>query len=273
MPRASWTGTLQFGLVEIPVRLVRATVPNDVRFHLVHKADGGRIHYKRVCALDGEEVPYEDIVRAFEVEQEEVLTVTPDELSWLEDHSPRTIEIEDFVDEREVDPVLFERTYFVEPKESGRRAYLVLLAAMERSGCVAIGRLTMRLREHLCALHPYRGSLAATTLRYAAEIAPPPDLNRGGMLSEVDPRELALAGQLIESMTTRFRHQHYKDDYRDRMVELLRRKARGLMPSIEPRRPAASGSLIEALSASLNAEGYSTSIRREATRTESPTTH
>jgi DNA end-binding protein Ku len=258
MPRAVWKGSLAFALVSIPVSLRTAVAAGGVAFHGIHDEDGGRIRRRAVCSVDGAAVPRAHIVKGFEVERGRWVTVTDAELHALDPVASRTIEIVEFVDPHEIDPILYERTYWLVPDEGAARAYGLLGAAMVGLQRVAIARLTMRGRVHLSAIRPVERdrekgrALALTTLGYADEILPAPSL--AGPDAQLGEPELALAERLVESLSGRFRPERYHDERRDKVMALLLQKAEGkttgeLAPP--PATPPAPADLRGALEASL----------------------
>ena len=170
MPRAIWSGAISFGLVNVPIKLFTATSQRDVRFHQLHDKDGARIQQKRVCSKDGEEVPMEHIVKGYEVSRDTYVIITPDELDALDPKASRTIDILDFVDLDEIDPVYFDSTYYMVPEKGAAKAYALLLEAMRKSNKVAIARVVLRQKQHLVALRPLKNALSMETMLYADEV-------------------------------------------------------------------------------------------------------
>jgi DNA end-binding protein Ku len=254
--RAIWSGAISFGLVSIPVRLYGATEPKDVRFHQFEKDTGKRIHNKRVAEDTDREVDFEDIVKGYEVEKGQFVLVTPEELEAAEPERSRTIEIEDFVDLSEIDPVYFEKTYYLAPaEESGaERPYLLLLRAMEDTNKVGIGRFVLRSKEYLAAIRPTEGLLALETMFFSDEVRTVEDVENVPVKARVGQRELDVARQLIESQSTSWDPSRYEDTHRERVLELIRRKAKGEEIVTEPEaEPTPMGDLMDALRASVEA--------------------
>jgi len=253
-----WKGTLSFGLVSVPVKLYSAVTSRSVHFNQLHGADGGRIRQKRVCSADGEEVPLEEIVKGYEIAPERYVVIEDAELATLTPKATQAIEIEDFVEFSEIEPVYFDQPYHVVPDRGGARAYRVLLAAMSETGKVAIARVVLRSRERLVAVHPRGDVMMMSTLNYADEINPASELSElSGLDVEREPvgeRELDVARRLIESLAEPFEIGRYKDTYREAVLELIERKASGEEIVVEPR-PAVQAlqapDLISALEASL----------------------
>lgn len=249
-PRSTWSGSLSFGLVNVPVKLYTAVSEKDVRFNLLHAGCGSRIQQKRVCAKDGCEVSAEQIVKGFEVEKGKWVTVTPEELASVE---TKTIAIEAFVDAREIDPVYFASTYWVGPGEHAERPYALLLGAMAKTGKAAIAKVTMRGKEQLCCVRARGGVLALSTLNYADEVNGTADI--APEVPEVSEREMALAERLIESQAASFDPAAYRDEHRAKVLALIERKAAGETVEIAAEKPAAPViDLAAALEASLAAK-------------------
>jgi DNA end-binding protein Ku len=254
MARAIWTGALTFGLVNIPVRLHTAVAQKEVRFHMLHAKDGARIRLKRFCSAEEQEVPYDEIVKGFEVSRGRHVTLTEDELQALDPKASRTIEIRDFVDLAEIDPIYYERTYYLLPEKTAAKAYRLLLEAMRASGKVALGTFVLRTRESLCCIRPIEDALALSTMNRADEVVPLSSLELPEA-AEPSDRELQMAGQLVESLSAPFEPGRYPDVHRERVLELVERKAEGEVieaPAPEAA-PAEVVSLADALSASLAA--------------------
>ena len=256
MPRSLWTGAISFGLVNIPVKLYSATSPKDVRFHLLHDADGVRIQTKRVCPADGEEVPYEHLIKGYEIAPDRYVPIDPKELEALAPEASHAIDIEDFVSLDEIDPLYYERSYYVVPDKTANKAYALLHRAMSETRRVAIARMVMRTKQYLVAIRPRGKALALSTLLYADEVVAQDQLPEfPDAIANVNERELKMAQQLIDSLSGPFDAKKYRDDYRERVLELIERKAEGepLPEQPEVKQPAKVINLMEALEASLAA--------------------
>ena len=255
MPRAIWSGAISFGLVNVPIKLFTATSQKDVRFHQLHDKDGARIQQKRVCSKDGEEVPIEHIVKGYEVSRDKYVLITPEELEALDPKASRTIDIQDFVDLEEIDPVYFDSTYYMVPEKGAAKAYALLLEAMRKSKKVAIARVVLRQKQHLVALRPLRNALSMETMLYADEVVSPDTLEGLPEDVEVTDRELAMAQQLIDSLADAFKPERYRDDYRERVLDMIERKAEGqeVVVAEEEEEQAPVVDLMAALEASLAA--------------------
>lgn len=257
MARALWTGAISFGLVNVPVKLYSATAQKTVRFHQLHDKDGVRIQQKRICPADGEEVPYEHIVKGFEIAPDRYVTITQEELDALDPRHTKTIDIEEFVELAEIDPVYYDSAYHLAPATGGAKGYRLLLSAMEEAGKVAIGRFVLRTRQQLCALRPANGVLVLSTMLYGDEVHAPERLDELEALGDVEAneREVAMARELIESLSAPFEPEKHKDGYRERVLELIERKAAGEEIAVQPaaKEPAAAPDLMAALEASVAA--------------------
>ena len=253
MVRSIWSGSLSFGLVNVPVKVVSAVRQKDVRFHMLHAADGARIQQKRVCSADGEEVPYEEIVKGYQVGTDEYVTVTDEEMGALDPEKTQTIDIQDFVDIYQIDPIYYEKPYYLVPEKGAGKAYKLLLQAMAEAQKIAIARVVMRTKEHLVAVRPVGNVLAMTTLVYHDELVDQADLEvpEKGAPTE---KELAMAQQLIDALTTDFDPEKYHDEYRERVMHLIESKAEGKEVVTPPRRETVrTKDLADALAASLAA--------------------
>lgn len=258
MPRAIWSGAISFGLVNVPVKLYSATSPKSVRFHQLAARTGARIKQKRVDSSTGEEVPYEEIVKGYELAPDRYVRIEPEELEALDPKATHTIEIEEFVDQEEIDPIFYQHTYYVVPTAGGAKAYRLLLEAMRSTGKVGIGRIVLRSKRQLCALRPAGGVLALTTMLFGDEVLPPERLDELDAVAEAQSseRELAMAKQLVETLAGHFDAAKFKDDYRERVLELIERKASGeqvVAPPPAPQPQTSAPDLIAALEASLEA--------------------
>jgi DNA end-binding protein Ku len=254
MARAIWSGALAFGLVNIPVKLHSAVSQKEVQFHMLHAKDGARIRMKRFCSAEDREVPYEEITKGYEVSRERYVTLAPEELDAVAAKATRTVEIRDFVELAEIDPIYYERTYYLVPEKTAAKAYRLLHEAMRSSGKVAIASFVLRTRESLCCVRPIDGALALSTMNRADEVAPVSELELPEAPAPSE-RELQMASQLVESLTTPFEPERYPDLHRQRVLELIERKAEGATIEVpEPEEaPSKVVSLADALSASLAA--------------------
>jgi len=256
MPRSIWTGSIAFGLVNIPVKMYPAVQPKDVHFHQLHDADGVRIQQKRWCPADEEEVPYDHIVKGYEISKGRYVVIQPEELRALDPHATGTIDIEQFVAQSEIDPLHYEHSYYLGPDRGAAKAYALLLAVMERADKVAIGRVVLRTKQYLTLLRPFQGVLAMETLLYADEIVSPSEIAGPGQV-KLGAAELKMAEQLVESLSGEFNPEQWRDEYRERVLELVRKKAEGAEIAEAPEmvRAAPVLDLAAALRASLESKG------------------
>ena len=224
--RSIWRGAVSFGLVSIGVKLYSATEDKDIRFHQVHATDGGRVKYKRVCSIDGEEVEYSDIAKGYELPSGEVVILTDEDFDELPLSTRREIEVLEFVDQDEIDPIMFEKTYYLEPDGPAARPYVLLRDALDNAGQVAITKIAIRQRESLAALRVRDGVLVLHTMRWPDEIRRPDFAFLDEEIS-VRPQELKMAEALIGSMTAEFDATQFTDDYREAMTALLEAKQSG----------------------------------------------
>ena len=253
--RSMWKGGISFGLVMIPVRLYAATEQKDIAFRQVHRTDGGRIRFRRFCSICDEEVPYEDVVKGYELSTGEMVVLDDDDLADLPLPTTKSIEVLHFAPAEQLDPILFNRSYYVEPEAAGARAYVLLRDALEQSGRIAVAQVALRQRESLATLRSRDGVLVLETLLWPDEIreAAFPFLQQE---IEVRPQELTMAASLIDSMTTDFEADAHHDRYREALVEVVDAKVQGReLTQPAPLEIAAgpSTSLADALKASLAA--------------------
>ena len=229
MPRPIWSGAISFGLISIPIRLFPAVRRKNVSFNQIDSETGSRVKMKRVSAETGEEVAYDDIVKGYEVTKGNYVIITEDELSTLDPKKSRTIDILEFVQLSEIDPLYFDSAYVVAPDELSAKAYAVLEQAMERAGMVAIASFVMRTKQYLCALRAADGKLLLSTMVYGDEVADFNEIEAFEHLEDVvvKPAELAMAEQLIESLTEPFEPAKFEDDHRQRVLDLIQAKVDG----------------------------------------------
>jgi DNA end-binding protein Ku len=229
MARAIWTGSISFGLLNVPVRLYSAVARRSIALREIRESDNARIKHRRVAEGTDEEVPYEEIVKAFEITPGNYVPLTKDEMSALAPEKTRAIDVLDFVDIEEIDPMYFDSPYYLGPAEGAEKAYSLLAAAMEASGKAAIARFVFRNKEHLAAIRASNGVLTLTTMRFADEVVPPNELD--DVLPQKKPkvakREQEMAEQLIDSLSTHFDPSGYRDEYREQLLGLIERKAEG----------------------------------------------
>ena len=269
--RSMWKGAISFGLVMIPVKLYAATEQKDIAFRQVHRVDGGRVRFRRVCSIDGEEVPYEDVAKGYELPDGEMVVLTDEDMAELPLPTTRSIEVLHFLPEEQLDPILLNRSYFVEPDPAGARAYVLLRDSLDRSGKVALAQVALRQRESLATLRPRDGVLVLETLLWPDEVRVP-DFKFLDDDIEVRSQELQMAASLIDSMTVDFDPDEYHDHYREALQELVDAKVEGreIVQPEGPSEPAELTSLADALKASLAAAQGGTRQAGEVTAAASP---
>ncbi len=252
--RSMWKGAISFGLVTIPVKLYTATEQRDVSFRQVHAEDGGRIHFRRVCSLDGEEVPFADVAKGYELPDGEMVVLTDDDLDHLPLPTARSIEVLNFSPAEQVDPILWNRSYYVEPEPAGTRAYVLLREALDRTGKVGVTKVALRQRESLAALRSHDGVLVLETMLWPDEIraADFPFIDQD---VDVRAQELRMATSLVDSMTEDFDPGQYHDEYREALQQMIeaRVEVHEVAPPPEPAAEEEPASLLDALQASLDA--------------------
>jgi DNA end-binding protein Ku len=256
MARSIWSGAISFGLVNVPVKVFTAVRKKDVRFHQLHAKDGVRIQQKRWCPKDEEEVAYDEIVKGYEISPGQYVVIEPEELDALDPEATRTIDIEDFVDLVDIDPLYFDSNYYLVPDERGEKAYRLLLEAMQDAGKVGVARVVMRTKQYLVAVRPVGEALVMTTLNFDDEVVSQKELEGlPGSKQGASDRELRMAQQLIDSLATDWEPSQYKDTYRERVLDLVEQKAEGkeIVSQPEAERPAPVVDLMAALEASLAA--------------------
>jgi DNA end-binding protein Ku len=229
MARAIWSGTISFGLVNVPVKLYSAVHPKDLQFHQFDP-NGNRIQYKRVSEKTGKEVDYSDIVKGYEAKKGQYVMVDPDELAAYKPKSTKTVEISDFVDLDEIDPIYYESTYYLAPDgEAAAKPYRSLVEAMEKKGKAAIGKVVIRTKQYLAAIRPLDGVLVLSTMRFADEVVPMSEVKNGSSGKDASPssREVNMASQIIDSLSAEWDPSRYHDTYREEVLKLLKKKAAG----------------------------------------------
>jgi DNA end-binding protein Ku len=246
--RSIWKGAISFGLVTIPVKLYSATEQKDVSFHQVRRSDGSRIRYKRVSQADGEEVPYGEIAKGYELENGETVVLTDEDFADLPLTTSRAIDVLQFVPLEQVDPIFFEKSYYIEPDKAGAKPYVLLRDALEESGKVAIVKVALRNRESLATLRVREGVFVLETMLWPDEVRKP-DFAFLDEDVDVRPQELAMAGSLIETLTGDFDPEEYKDSYREALQEVIEAKIAGHeVKQPEPAQPT-SGTVVDLMAA------------------------
>jgi DNA end-binding protein Ku len=256
MARSIWSGAISFGLVNVPVKLYSATSHKEVSFNMLHKKDGARIKQQRVCSEEGVEVPWEEIAKGYEISPGRYVMLDKDELGALNPKADKSIAIEDFVDQSDIDPIFYENAYYLVPDRGAAKPYALLLDAMKKTGKVGIARVVLRTRQYLAAVRPLGKGLALSTMLYADEINPMDELEElPGPEAKPKERELEMAQQLIESLGTKFEPEKYTDEHREQVLALIEKKAKGeeIVVAQEPEEPAKVVNLMDALQKSLAA--------------------
>ncbi len=265
MPRSIWSGSISFGLVNIPVKAYSAIREHDVHFHLL-APDGSRVHNQRVSEKSGKVVEYRELKKGYETSKGRYVTFDQDELKALAPPSSKTIDIEDFVALEDIDPIFYERTYHLAPgSDAAARAYGLLATVMEERGRVGIGKVVMREKQYLAAIRPYGKGLALSTLLFADEVVDQDDIpGVPSRRARVSPRERALAEQIVDSLESEWKPSRYHDDYEEELRKRIKAKQRGKLETVaeEEQPPAKVVDLMEALQASLERGG------RRPTRTK-----
>lgn len=245
--RSIWKGAISFGLVSIPVKLYSATEERSVSFHQVHRDDGGRIKYRRVCQTCGEEVAYADIAKGYELSSGEVVVLTDEDFADLPISTSRSVDVLQFVPLEQVDPMYFAKSYYLEPDGMGAKPYVLLRDALEKSGRVAVVKIALRQREQLATLRVRDGVFVLETMLWPDEIRTP---DFGFLEEDVDvrPQELEMAGSLIDSMTGDFQPSDYSDSYREALQAVIDAKVEG-REIVQPEEPEESGEVVDLMSA------------------------
>jgi len=263
MARSLWTGSISFGLVSVPVRMYSAVEEHTLHFNLVHEPDGSRIGYEKVCKAEDKSVPDDEIVKAFEYEKGEWVYMTDEDFEAAAAENHRTIDIRAFVPFDDVDPIYFERTYYLGPAQDGERVYALLARAMADSGLAGVAKWVMRDRQNLGLLRVRDGVIAVERMHFADEIRSPEGLAPSD--AEVNKQELEMAAQLIEQFKGDFKPEEYRDTYRDALCEIIEAKRKGKEVRVEPEaEPEAPTDLMSALRASVEAARRNRAPRRSS---------
>ncbi len=252
--RAIWKGNISFALVSIPISVFSATRRNELSFHYLHKKDMSLVSYKRFCDQEDVEVPWEEITRGYEYEKGQYVEITDEDLDKADIELTKTIQIVEFVHEEEIDPVYFDKPYYLEPQKGGERAYALMRDALAQSKKVGIAKVVLKSREHLAAVKTVGDMMTLQTMRFAHEIVGTGELNLPKK-ADISKKEMDLANMLIDSMSDKFDPMKYKDEYHDKVLEIIQMKVAGVSPQV----PAAKGpgpakvvDLMEVLKQSLN---------------------
>jgi DNA end-binding protein Ku len=225
-PRSIWNGTITFGLVNVPIKLYTATESKTVHFHQVHARDGAKIEHRRICPKEEKEVSYDDIVKGYEVKPDSYVILEKDEVKAASGNRGKVVHISEFVDAADIDPIFYEKTYYAGAGDDAD-SYRLLHQALRKTGRAGIGRFTFHDREYLAAVRALDEVLAVHTLRFHDEVVPTKDLDLGSGAKKPSKREVDMANRLVGSLHEKFDPKRYEDSYRDSVLDLIKRKARG----------------------------------------------
>jgi DNA end-binding protein Ku len=242
--RAIWKGNISFALVSIPISLFSATRRNELSFHYLHKKDMSPVSYKRFCDGENVEVPWEEITRGYEFEKERYIEITDEDLDHADVELTKTIQIQEFVHESEIDPVYFDKPYYLEPQKGGERAYALMRDALTQAKKVGIAKVVLKSREHLAAVKSVGNMMTLQTMRFAHEIVDAGSLNLP-KAADISKKEMDLANMLIDSMSDKFEPSKYKDDYYDKVLEIIQMKVAGVAPQAPAAKGPAPGKVVD----------------------------
>jgi len=223
MARAIWKGSISFGLVNIPIALYPATRREELKFRLLRKSDLSPVNYRRVAEKDGKEVPWDQIVKGYEYEKGRYVVLKDEDFERVDLEATQTVDIQDFVDQEEIDPMFFYKPYYLEPQKGGDKAYALLRDALKDSNKVGIAKVVIKTRQYLAGVKPEDGALVLELMHFADELADPQKLHVPKKL-EIGKREMTMAKSLIDSMSSKWEPQKYKDDYREALMEVIEEK-------------------------------------------------
>jgi DNA end-binding protein Ku len=251
-PRSIWNGTITFGMVNVPIKLYSATESKSIHFHQVHVRDGSRIENRRICSKEDEEVPYDEVIKGYEVSEGKYVVLEKDEIKAAAGDRGKVVHLKEFVDAADIDPVFYEKTYYVGSRED-KDAYRLLHQALRRSGRAGIGRFTFHDREYLVAVRALDELLALHTMRFHDEVVRGEDLEVGSPGKKPSKREVGMATKLIESLAEDFDPESYEDTYREAVLDVIRRKGAGKeIDVMEQEEPDHGDDLMAALEASVS---------------------
>lgn len=234
--RAIWTGALSFGLINIPVRLYSATTSQGLDLDMLHKKDLSPIRYARVCRTDGREIPWEDVVKGYEYNDGDYVVLTDEDFKKANVRKTKTVDIEDFTDEKQIDPIYYEKPYYLEPDKGATKAYGLLLYALKKAKKVGVAKFVIRNKEHLGIIRPFKKVLLLNQLRYKSEIRPFDELDLPTE-EKTKSREVDMALKLINQLTATFKPEQYKDTYTEELKEVIKQKAKGKKPKAKGKEP------------------------------------
>ena len=225
MAHAIWNGSINFGLVTIPVKLFTAVRENDLHFNMLHKKDNGRINFQRICSVDGKKVEWNDIVKGYELDKDEYIVVTDEDLKGVAPEATQSIDITEFVDLADINPILFDKPYYLEPEKKGRHAYALLRDSLAAAGKVGIAKVVIKTRQHLAAVEPRNDTLVLELMHFADELVDSEEFKIPHK-TEVGKKEKDMARQLVNSMSSKWEPDKYHDDYRRQLLDLIHQKVR-----------------------------------------------
>lgn len=231
--RSLWNGAIRFGLVNVPIKVYGAASSKQIRFRELHVKDGAPLEHKRVCSKEDTEVPFDEVVRGYETSPGRYVVLTKDEIQAPARERGKTIDLEDFVPADQIDPIFYDKPYWLGPQKDADEAYSVLVAALEQTGLVGIGRFALRTREQLVALYPVDGALRISTMRYHDEVVEDDDLDLPQPAKKVNEKEAKMADALVSSLASEFDPTEYEDTYRERVLEVVEAKAEGRSIAVE----------------------------------------
>jgi len=269
--RAIWKGNISFALVTIPISLFSATKRNEISFHYLHKKDLSPVSYKRFCDTEGTEVPWDEITKGYEYEKGQYVEITDEDLETADVELTKTIQILEFVNEDEIVPIYFDKPYYLEPQKGGERAYALMRQALAKSKRVGIAKVVMKSREHLAAVKPVRDMITLEMMRFAHEIVDPKGLNLPDKV-EVSDKEMGLANMLIDSMSDKFDAEKYKDEYHDKVLEVIQAKVEGVAPKLPAARAKAPGKVVDLMEILKESLKETQSQKKTSRPVEEPTT-
>jgi DNA end-binding protein Ku len=275
MARAIWKGSISFGLVNIPIALYPATRREELKFRLLRQTDLSPVNYKRVAEKDGREVPWDQIVKGYEYEKGKYVVLREEDFQRVDLEATQTVDIQDFVDQEEIDPMFFYKPYYLEPQKGGDKAYALLRDALKDTAKVGIAKVVIKTRQYLAGVKPQDGVLVLELMHFADELADPKKLGLPNKL-EVGKREMTMAKSLIDSMTSKWEPEKYKDDYREALMEVIEEKVEAGGKEIEERprkapKPTKVIDLVSVLQKSLEETGEKKKARAKSrTRTAHP---
>jgi DNA end-binding protein Ku len=234
--RAIWSGALSFGLINIPVRLYSALQDHSLHFDLLHDKDLSPIRYARICKADGKEIPWENIVKGYEYKKGDYVVLVDEDFKRADIKRTKSIDITDFVEEKEIDPIYYEKPYYLEPGKGADKAYVLLREAFKKSRKVAVARLVLHSREHMGIVKPHGNLLIFEQIRWAEELRLPDELSIPEKV-QTSPKEVAMALKLIDQLTSHFKPEDYHDAYTDELKEIIEQKAKGKKPKAKGKEP------------------------------------